>query len=595
MRMWSKRLTAATVAALLVTAGSAACDASPPGRGEAAPPQQSPQRGGTLNMLGSGDVGMDVNTSYYSIGYLVHRLWSRQLYAYPGDGRDSTRAVPDLATGPADVSADGLTVTVTIRPGAQWNTSPPRQVTASDLVRGVKRTCNPAQPFGGLPNYIDLLVGFADFCAGFARVRQRADAIAEYINSTELAGVKEGSDPLTVVFALTHAATYFPDMLTLTAFSPAPKEYDAYVPASAELAQHTISDGPYRIESYKPTKRIVLSRNPAWKAETDPVRKAYVDKIVIDETVSQESTQQQLETGTPKADMELDNFPPPSQLPALIRARDPRLHLGTTDSSNPLLVFNLRSPNNAGAMQKLPFRQALMHSINRDHLIQDHGGPKVNPPLTHVLPQGIVGGAENFDLYPHDVTKAAQLLSEAETDNVELKVLYDPSDEGWKKNFATLQQDLKHVGIAVAGVPAPTAAIISKYLPVPSVAQRGVWDLAISGWAPDWFGNAALSYFKPLFNGKAAFPPNGSNFGFYDSARVQALIAEASVAESEDEAAQLWHQADEQVMKDAAFFPVSSRLQPNYHAAHVRNARYIPAIQNFDPTNVWLEPNVNGG
>jgi peptide/nickel transport system substrate-binding protein len=41
----------------------------------------TPKYGGTLNMLGDGDVDyMDYNASYYSIGYLVQRLWLRTLY-----------------------------------------------------------------------------------------------------------------------------------------------------------------------------------------------------------------------------------------------------------------------------------------------------------------------------------------------------------------------------------------------------------------------------------------------------------------------------------------------------------------------------------
>ena len=44
--------------------------------------------GGTLNMLGAGDVDyMDPNVSYYSVGYLGLRLWSRQLFTYPADER----------------------------------------------------------------------------------------------------------------------------------------------------------------------------------------------------------------------------------------------------------------------------------------------------------------------------------------------------------------------------------------------------------------------------------------------------------------------------------------------------------------------------
>jgi peptide/nickel transport system substrate-binding protein len=174
-------------------------------------------------------------------------------------------------------------------------------------------------------------------------------------------------------------------------------------------------------------------------------------------------------------------------------------------------------------------------------------------------------------------------------------VLYDPAQEGIKKNFATLQQDLKQAGITVTGVPVPQSDIYTKYLPEPSVAERGVWDVTFGGWGPDWFGNAALSYFKPLFSGQGSFPPNGSNWGFYENPATNALITQAENATSQDEAARLWHEADEQVMKDAVFFPITSPLQANYRAKQVHNAQYISAIQNFDPANVWLDPAVNGG
>jgi peptide/nickel transport system substrate-binding protein len=118
----------------------------------------TPVSGGTLDMLGVGDVDfMDPNVSYYSGGYLGLRLWSRQLVTYPAIAGKATTVVPDLATqlptvANGGVSKDGLTYKFTIRTGAMWNTTPARQVTAADMVRGMKRVCNPAQPFGGLPD-----------------------------------------------------------------------------------------------------------------------------------------------------------------------------------------------------------------------------------------------------------------------------------------------------------------------------------------------------------------------------------------------------------------------------------------------------------
>ncbi|MBD3782436.1 MAG: ABC transporter substrate-binding protein [Micrococcales bacterium] len=590
----------ATLAVLCVAGLAAAgCSTSGPSAGGSTAEGQ-PVSGGTLNLLGSGDVDyMDPNISYYSNGYTALRMWSRQLFTYPAVEGKATTAVPDLAesipTEGKGISDGGKTYTFTLRQGVMWDTTPARAVTAEDFVRGVKRTCNPAQPFGGLPDYESLIVGFSAFCDGFAKVAPTASAIADYLNGHDVEGL-QAPDPSTVVMHLTKPASYLVDMLTLPAFSAAPAEWDAYVPASAELAQHTISDGPYRITAYTPTKSITFERNPAWKAASDPVRKAYVDKILVNETVSQDSTQQQLETGTPSADMQFDNLTPASRVPALVAKKDPNLHIGDTASSNPYLVYNTKSPNNGGALGKVEVRRALSTAINRANIVQVLGGDLLNSPLTHVLPSSIVGGETSFDDYPFDAAKAKQMLAAAGYPNgLTVKVLYRNASEGATKTFQTLQQDLGKAGVTVVGVASPNADFYTKYLQVPTVAQRGVWDVAISGWGPDWYGNAALSYFGPLFNGKAAYPPAGSNFGFYENPAVDALVAKASEAATPQDAAPLWAQADHLVMQDAAFFPITEPRTPNYHAAQVHGAVYIPAFQNFDPTNVWLAPGMQGG
>ncbi|HET8562030.1 MAG TPA: ABC transporter substrate-binding protein [Marmoricola sp.] len=556
--------------------------------------------GGTLNLLGQSDVDyMDPNVSYYTIGYLGLRMWSRQLFTYPATPGKTTTAVPDLATSVptqanGGISKDGKTVTITLRKGAKWNTSPARQVTAADVVRGVKRTCNPTQPFGGTPDFATLIDGYTQFCSGFAKVSATsAAAQAKYIENTPLPGVVAKNE-LTVQFKLTSPASYFVDMLTMPAFSPAPKEQLKYLPGSNEQAQHTISDGPYQVESYNATKSIVFTRNPAWSSSSDPIRHAYVDKIVVDETVSQDSAQQQLQTGTASADMEWDDFPPPSQLPGLIAKQDPNLNLGPTASSNPYVVFNTVSPNNGKALEKTPVRQALEYALNRDDMIRVLGGPKINPPLTHVLPSNIVG-SQNINLYKFNPDKAKQMLKQAGVSGMNVKVLYRSDSEGSRKLYQVIQQDLSKVGINVTGVPSTASDFYTKYLEKSDVAKRGVWDLAIAGWGADWYGNAALSFFGPLFSGAPSYPPNGSNFGFYNNPQVNKLVQQASTATSESQSAATWEKADMQVMKDAAFFPITSPKQANYHASQVHNAVYVPAFQNFDPTNVWLSKDKQGG
>src|SRR5436190_15030313 len=82
----------------------------------------TPTKGGTLNVLGTGDVDyLDPNISYYTIGYSVARLYSRQLYSYPAELGKQTELRNDIATGNAEVSSDGLTYKVTIKQGVKGN------------------------------------------------------------------------------------------------------------------------------------------------------------------------------------------------------------------------------------------------------------------------------------------------------------------------------------------------------------------------------------------------------------------------------------------------------------------------------------------
>ncbi len=556
----------------------------------------APKSGGTLNLVGVGDVTfMDYNISYYTIDALGQRLWQRGLYAYSSVPGHTTDVVPDLATAMPVITNGGKTYAVTVRNGAMWNTMPNRQVTAADALRGLERACNPVQPFGGLPDFESIIVGYSQFCAGFAKLGSTATAaqIAKYMNTHSISGVTVSGQ--TITYNLTQPASYFTDELQLDAFSPAPVEALQYVPGSAISQQHTYADGPYEVKTYVPTRKIVWVRNPAWKASSDPIRHAYVNSIVVNETGNQTTNQTELQTNTAAAGAEWDSFPPVAAVPGLVNQMDhgsKDFNLGPTYSTNPYVVFNTVSPNNNSALGKVAVRQAISYAINRAHLIQDFNGATLSPPLTHILPDGINGSQDvpkGYDPYPYDPTKAKAMLASAGYKNgLTLKFLYRPSSTASVKAFQTLQADLAPVGIKLVGLGVPDADFYVKYLLAPSVAKRGAWDLSLAGWGPDWYGDAATSFFKPLFYGAAAYPPVGSNFGFYNNPTVNALITKAASQASASAAASLWAQLDQDVMKDAPIYPITQPLQPLYHASYVHNAVYVPAIQGFDYSNVWL-------
>ena len=292
--------------------------------------------------------------------------------------------------------------------------------------------------------------------------------------------------------------------------------------------------------------------------------------------------------------MQFDAFPPIASVPGLVaqmkQGLNQNFNMGPQYSSNPQFVFNQVSPNNGSALAKVTVRQALSYGINRAHLTQVIN-PTVNPPLTHVLPTGINGSQgipTGYNPYPYNPTKAKQLLAAAGVKNMQLTMLYRPASTIGSAVAQATQSDLAKIGVKVKLLGVPNADFYTKYLEVPSVAHRGVWDITLAGWGPDWYGDAALSFFGPLYCGSAAYPPVGSNFGFYNNPTVNALIAQGATASSQSAAASIWAEADQDVMKDAPFYPITQPLQPLYHASYVHNAIYVPALQGFDPTNVWL-------
>jgi peptide/nickel transport system substrate-binding protein len=556
----------------------------------------TPVKGGTLNMLGDGDVDwVDYNASYYTIGYLLQRMYLRGLYAFPAIAGKTTTVAPDLATALPTVSNGGKTYTLTIRSGAMWNTTPQRQVTGADAVLGLKRSCNPTPTsFGGRPDFANLIVGYNTFCAGFAKVSPTSvSAIKSYIDNNNISGVTASGN--TVTYNLTQPTTYFPDMLTLPAFNPAPIESLNFLPGSVASETHQQADGPYEIKSYVAAKSIQLVRNPAWNASTDPIRKAYVNAINVSETGNPITIQQILQTNTASGGMEFNSFPPEASLQGLIaqmKAGSKDFNLGPSYGSNPYLDFNTVSPNNGGALGKVAVRQALSYAINRAHLIQDLGGPQVSPALTHILPAGINGAQyvpANYNPFPYNPAKAKSMLKAAGYPNgLNLTVLYNAESTSEPKMYQTLQADMAAAGIHLKALAVPSADLYVKYLTVPSTAKNGTWDIGMSGWGPDWYGDAASSFFGPIYSGAPSFPPVGSNFSEYNNPTVNAEITQAEKETNAVSAGKLWAKIDQQVTMEAPTFQITQDLQPNYHSTFVHNAVYVPAIQNFDPTNVWL-------
>jgi len=546
---------------------------------------------------------MDYDTAYYTTDSLFDRMTLRSLYNWPAvAGPANLTPQPDLATALPTVTDGGLTVAVTIRSGVMWDSTPPRPVTAADVVRGIKRGCNPSPvAFGGMSDFESTIAGLTKFCTGYPKAAAtNAAALKAYVEGHTVSGITVAGN--TITFHLTQPAAWLTGAMTLGPFFATPIEAENALPGSPGVYNNMLSDGPYKMTSYSPKKSITLVRNPVWNASTDPIRKAYVDAINVNETGSQTTIYQEIGTGSTSLGMTWDSRPPPSvtsKLLGLIQSGSGLVNLGATYSSNPYMVYNTVSPNNSGALGKTAVRQALNYALDRSQIIKTLGGSTINPPLTHVLPPGIDGSQDvpaGYDPYPYNVSKAKSMLAAAgftSSNPLTLKLLYRSDSQGSTKSALNVASQLGALGVVKVNLVATNQSdFYGKYLYVttsPSPAQQGTWDMAVAGWSPDWYGNSAVSFFNPLFSSPGGFVANGgSNFGYFQSAAVNNLINQALSQQTEPEADKFWAQSDQQVMKEAPFYPITSQLQLTEHAPYVHNAVFMTQWQNFDPTNVWL-------
>jgi len=604
--------------AVLAAAGLAACSSSSSkapstgGSSSSAPAAGAPVYGGTLNMVAaSGPDHMDTVSAYYTADYELERGYTRQLVQYPSQSYNSTTdagwnasvtPVADMATevpttANGGISSDGKTYTFHIKPGIDWNSSPPRQVTSSDFIREFKAFCNTAEGgfVGNIAYYASTIAGMNDYCnaeqAYFGDTKAHpgtAANFAAYQNSHTITGLS-APDPQTLQISLIGPASDFIYMMAMPFTSARPVEYDSYVPNSLTLDQHLLSDGPYTVSSYVPGKSITMVKNPVWKQSTDTLRHAYVDKVVLTEGVTSAQTQlADMQAGT--EDITNDTPLSPSSLPTLETSGDPNFKIWAWSAIQPYVVFNLRSPDSGGAMGKLLVRQAVEYGLDKVAVQRAYGGPKVASVLNTVVPPGNLG-FQNGNAYPDnnglgDTAKCKADLTQAGYPNG-LSVIYSyQSDSTNTRAFEAIQASLAPCGITLKGHPEPGSSLFTDIGNSPVNNKPNQWDMGQPAWIPDWFGNNGRTILQALFAPRCTV--NTNNYGCYNSPAVNTLISQAETATSSAAAASAWHQADVDIMNDAVIVPLIDQGFPMYSSSRVKNAIFGPNIGEHDITNLWL-------
>ncbi|MBA8908123.1 ABC transporter substrate-binding protein [Aminobacter ciceronei] len=552
-----------------------------------------PKSGGTFKLVGSGDVAGFDPVSARTAAVFLHRALTRTLVAFPTDADPKVAAQPvaDLAEAVPVAEEGGLVYRLTIREGATWNTETPRQITAADAIRGFKRLCNPVQPTGTPTYYIGVIKGFADYCAGFAKVPADVAAIRDYVEGTDVEGLT-AEDERTLKITLERPTADFASILALVSSAPVALEMLDHLPNSPELRRNYVSSGPYVIEDYILNESISLARSESWNAAADPIHKAYVDRIeVAFGTPDAGKTQRMIEAGDIDGYFDL-SIATADLTRIMTNPGDTQLLQFADGAINPVLVINLASPNNNKALADIRVRQALNYAVNKSAIVQVGGGPAVKQPIGQLLTANVIGH-KPYDPYPTpeskgDPEKAKQLLAEAGFPNgIELKYSYAAGGR-YDLYSAALQADLAKAGIKLIMQPGPSRTVMSQMYQNRQATNAGAWDLGMTSLRADWVGDSARTMIVPMFHGEAC-EKSTSNWTCYNNPAVNALIDKALTATDEAVAAESWAQADRAIMADAPVVPLITGKISLYASERMRGTTVNLLFNNVDPTLVWID------
>jgi peptide/nickel transport system substrate-binding protein len=530
-------------------------------------------RGGMLRVL-TAEPDITLDTAVFPYPAIV-RAYARTLYSYnpAGPPEQQTVPVPDLASGPPQVSADRRTYSFTLRGGVRYAPPVNREVTATDFITAIQRLYDAKSPSGGVI-FADLIAGAKAFGAGKA----------EHISGLAAPG------PHTFTITLEQPAGDFLSVLTLPFFAPVPGEYAANYQPGDNYSGHVVGIGPYTLNAYDPGRLIVLDRNPNWDPATDPLRKAWVDRIQIRLNVPIPSIEQAIEGEG--ADLSLDSHVPQARIDVL-RADPEQSRRLSVNPTGSLLYLVLETNPKAGAIADVRVRQAVNYAIDkvayRDAVAGRYAA--TGELASTILAPGSLG-YRPYDLYPTpggrgDPAKARALLAQA------------GYPHGLTLGFATLgsgrlvatrkpiEASLARAGIDLKVTTDQPGGPHFEALQNP--AKRLEHQLAQSKWALDYLGDNARQTIVPQYDSR--LPPLASgDFSEYHSPEVNRLIDIALAEPNGNRRAAMWAGIDQRIMRDAPLVPLVWEKASFYWASRVHGWTYDPGALGPDLTAVWLDP-----
>ena len=466
---------------------------------------------------------MDPQISYTAEGWTAMRPVYVPLLTYNfAEGAKGSEVIPGLAKELPKVTNGGKTYTLFLRPGLKYSDGSP--IKAGDFKFAVERAF--ITNSGGSPFY-DVIVG------------------AEQFGKTKkggISGIKTNDKTGEIVINLTNPSGTFENILALTFVAPVPQN----TPETDQSSSPIPASGPYEIVKSQPGQGWVYERNPEWKANNEKllpdIPSGHMDKIEIEILRNQSTQVNDVEQG--KLNWIFD--PPPSDRYQEILKK----YEGSQFTVEPTIsTFYFWMNSKVAPFDDIKVRQAVNYAVDRSALERIYTGQLAGS--QQILPPGMPG-YEKFELYPHDMAKAKEMIKEANPSDMDITVWTDsesPNDDAGTYYQSVLQELGFNADLKILNP--------DNYFTI--LGNQSTPNLD-TGWT-DWFQDFPhpSDFFQPLLNGDSIQQTNNQNFSNTAIPALDKKVDQLGEELLNPETEKGYAEVDKEYMEDAPWVPYGAR------------------------------------